>query len=260
MRTKLKLPLTLCLVLVLGLLFAARGQERKRQTPENTVRGSKEQLEGVWRSYSTNGVLFIFAFDETRSEYAEVTLSRGDEVKAMYSQLSRDADDKPFQLGFAEVVLLQRNKLRVSIDRASTPPSWVPCEAILEKVRDTKRQLLRIWLDPRVPVRERAEAVNRTFTNGTPMSVVVAALGTNYIQCFSSARVWLGPGPEPPNNPSLSYPFGEEEVTIHTSTSISEGPLTGNFTGAGYSLPVGHSTRTTDRIWIGGPGESQPDG
>lgn len=116
-------------------------------------------------------------------------------------------------------------------------------------------ELSRIWLAPRASVRERADAVNRAFTNGTPMAEVVAALGTNYIQGFSSARVWLGPGPEPPNTPWLSYRFGEEDVTIHTSATISEGPLKGKFTGAGYSLEKLRSTQTTNRIRIG-----QPDG
>jgi len=112
-------------------------------------------------------------------------------------------------------------------------------------------ELSRIWSDRGASVRERAEAVNRAFTNGTPMSVVVRALGTNYIQCFMSARVWLGPGPEPPNTPWLSYRFGEEEVTVHTTSSISEGPLKGKFTRAGYT--VGHSTQATNRTWIGQP-------
>jgi hypothetical protein len=87
------------------------------------------------------------------------------------------------------------------------------------------------------------------------MSVVVAALGTNYIQCFSSSRVWLGPGLEPPNTPWLSYRFGEDKVTINTSATISEGPLKGSFTGAGYSLPTRQSTQPINRIHI-----SQPDG
>lgn len=97
-------------------------------------------------------------------------------------------------------------------------------------------ELPRIWTSPHAAVWERADAVNRAFTNGTPMAVVIAALGTNFTQCFSSARVWLGTGPEPPNTPWLSYRFGEEEVTIHTSAAISEGPVKGKFTGAGYSV------------------------
>src|SRR5258706_8522902 len=118
-------------------------------------------------------------------------------------------------------------------------------------------ELSRVWSDRSTTVRQRADAVNRAFTNGTPVSVVVAALGTNYTCCMSSARVWMGPGPEPPNNLWLSYRFGEEEVTIGTSAVLGRGldALTGKFTGAGYSLPVRRSTEATNRIRIG-----QPDG
>jgi hypothetical protein len=100
-------------------------------------------------------------------------------------------------------------------------------------------ELSRIWRDPNATVQQRAAEVNRAFTNGTPVSVVVAALGTNYTRCFSSARVWGGPGPEPRNTSWLSYSFGKESVIIDTSAGISEDPLTGRFTGAGYSMPVG---------------------
>ena len=117
--------------------------------------------------------------------------------------------------------------------------------------------LSRIWSGRSATVRQRADAVNRAFTNGTPVSVVVAALGTNYTLCMSSARVWVGPGPEPPNTLWLSYRFGEEEVTIGTSAVLGRDldALTGKFTGAGYSLPVRPSTQATNRIRIG-----QPDG
>src|SRR5262245_24474368 len=81
-------------------------------------------------------------------------------------------------------------------------------------------ELLRVWRDPNVTVQQRAAAVNRAFTNGTPVSVVVTALGTNYTRCMSSARVWAGPGPEPPNTLWLSYSFGKEEVTIGTSAVL----------------------------------------
>src|SRR5438105_2696765 len=88
-------------------------------------------------------------------------------------------------------------------------------------------ELSRKWSASRTSVRQRAEAVSRAFTNGTPVSVVVAALGTNYTRCFSSARVWMGPGPEHRNTSWLSYRFGEEEVSIHTTAGISEDPVTG---------------------------------
>jgi len=135
--------------------------------------------------------------------------------------------------------------------RAFLAVAFLGWSAVLASASD---ELSRIWSDLSTSVRQRAEAVNRAFANGTPVSVIVAALGTNYIQCFSSTRVWMGPGPEPPNTPWLSYRFGKEKVTIHTSSSISEGPLAGKFTGAGYSLPEGHSTQTTDRTPIGQQG------
>jgi hypothetical protein len=99
-----------------------------------------------------------------------------------------------------------------------------------------------IWSDPASTVNQRTDAVNQAFTNGTPVSVVVTALGTNYMRAFSSARVWLGPGPEPRNTSWLVYSFGDETVDIHTTASISEDPLLGRFTGAGYSKPVRNST------------------
>jgi hypothetical protein len=122
-------------------------------------------------------------------------------------------------------------------------------------------ELSRIWRAPGKSVRERADAVNRAFTNGTPVSAVVAALGTNYIRCMMSARVWLGPGPELPNTLWLSYRFGEGDVTIHTSAVLGKDldATTGKFTGAGYSLPAGHSTSTTNKIWIGKADGSQLD-
>jgi len=78
---------------------------------------------------------------------------------------------------------------------------------------------------------------------------------------MSSARVWLGPGPEPPNTLWLSYRFGEEEITIHSSAVLDKDldALSGKFTGAGYSLPAGHSTSTTNKIWIGKGDGSQPE-
>src|SRR5262245_27237674 len=86
-------------------------------------------------------------------------------------------------------------------------------------------ELSRIWQAAGRSVRERADAVNRAFTNGTPIPVVVAALGTNYTRCGSSARLWLGPGPEPPNTVWLGYRFGDEEVTVHTTVVFGGDPL-----------------------------------
>src|SRR5438105_14522561 len=113
-------------------------------------------------------------------------------------------------------------------------------------------ELSRIWSDRSMTVRQRADAVNRAFTNGTPVSVVVSALGTNYRLCGSSARLWMGPGPEPPNTFWLSYRFGKDEVTIGTSAVFGRdlNPPSCKFTGAGYSLPVRLSTEATNRVRI----------
>ena len=98
--------------------------------------------------------------------------------------------------------------------------------------------LSRVWRDPNATVQQRAAAVNRAFTNGTPLSVVVAALGTNYGCCFSSARLYLGPPPEPPNTYWLSYEFGKDKVTLGTSAVFGQDldVLASKFTGAYYSL------------------------
>jgi hypothetical protein len=123
-------------------------------------------------------------------------------------------------------------------------------------------ELSRVWSAPGVTVQQRAAAVNRAFTNGTPASVVVAALGTNYSRCGSSARLWMGTGPKPPNNTWLSYRFGEEQVIIGSSAVFGEDPLTGTFTGAGHSIIVRPTAQVTDRISIGqrdgAPNGSQP--
>jgi hypothetical protein len=122
-------------------------------------------------------------------------------------------------------------------------------------------ELSRVWSDMSISVRERAAAVNRAFTNGTLVSQVVSALGTNYTLCGSSARLSLGPEPGPPNTFWLSYRFGEEEVTIGSSAVFGRDldPLSCKFTGAGYGGPVAHSTATTNRIWIGPANGSLPE-
>jgi hypothetical protein len=133
-----------------------------------------------------------------------------------------------------------------------------PTGATRVPIRDltpAERALMGVWTSPSASVRERAEAVNQCFTNGTPIPVVAAVLGTNYgvLRPFSS--VWVGPGPEPRKTCSLLYHFGQVSVTIGTSADIGADPLGGEFTGAGYSLPVTPSAETTNRTQVG-----QPDG
>jgi hypothetical protein len=118
------------------------------------------------------------------------------------------------------------------------------------RVASADDELSRTWRARDKSVRERADAVNKAFTNATPVSVVVAALGTNYTLCGSSPRLWAGTGPEPANTFWLSYRFGKDEVTIGTSAvwGRDRNPLSCKFTGAGYSLRVRPSTEATNRV------------
>lgn len=101
---------------------------------------------------------------------------------------------------------------------------------------DSQFQL--IWSSPLATVRERAAAVNRSFTNGTPIREVVAALGSNYGVLTPYSSVWIGPEPEPRKTCSLIYYVGIERVYINTTADISADPLTGRFAGAGFSGTV----------------------
>ena len=95
-------------------------------------------------------------------------------------------------------------------------------------------ELLRVWSAPGVPARERAAAVNRCFTNGTPISLIVSNLGTNYTRLtpFSMA------GRRGPLTSELMYKFGRESVCIGTTASPDAPLLSSRFTGAGYTVPA----------------------
>jgi hypothetical protein len=112
-----------------------------------------------------------------------------------------------------------------------------------------ERGLLQVWQASDAPVKARADAVNRCFTNGTPIPRIVAVLGNGYSRFTPFSAVWAGPGPEPRKTSGLIYQFGAESVVIGTTADISADPLSGAFTGAGYSLPVTASTNTV------GPGQ-----
>jgi len=103
----------------------------------------------------------------------------------------------------------------------------------------TSEELVRVWKSPGASVQERADAVNRRFTNGTPILGIVAILGTNYI-CFRPfSAVWIGPGPAPRKTCSLIYNFGQESVLVHTSADLNADPLTGKLLGVGFRTPAG---------------------
>src|SRR5258708_2091542 len=81
------------------------------------------------------------------------------------------------------------------------------------------KEILRLWSAPGASVQERAAAVNRSFTNGTPITAVVAVLGTNFTTFQKSySEVWMGPGdgPEPGENLGMIYRFGDGQVLIWT--------------------------------------------
>src|SRR5689334_5566685 len=100
-------------------------------------------------------------------------------------------------------------------------------------------EIFRIWSAPDVPVRERATAVNQSFTNGTPIALVIAVLGTNFTT-FQKAysTVWLGPGngPEPGQNLGMIYNFRDGQVLIWTRNPRNPDPLSGNF-GSAIGIP-----------------------
>ena len=122
-----------------------------------------------------------------------------------------------------------------------------------------EEDLLRVWLAPDVPVKDRADAINICFTNGTPIPNIVALLGTHYSIFTPFSSVWAGPGPEPRRTSGLIYTFGAEWVIIGTAADIRANPLTGTFTGAGYSLPITSSTNQIDNGQPGGSANrSQP--
>ena len=120
----------------------------------------------------------------------------------------------------------------------------------------TKEDLLRVWSAPEISVWECAAAVNRWFTNGTPISTVVALLGTNHTRFTPISTVWLGPGPEPRKTSGLMYRFGNDYVIVHTTADVMGDPLSGEFAGAGYSVDS-HPQRAKG-VWIG-QREGAPD-
>jgi hypothetical protein len=88
-------------------------------------------------------------------------------------------------------------------------------------------------------VQELAEAVNRRFTNGTPISYVVSILGKN----DSTLRPFSAIDPATGRRPvgatcSLMYSFGEDTVYIGTTAALDADPLPAKFSGAGYTTHV----------------------
>ena len=122
------------------------------------------------------------------------------------------------------------------------------------QTNSARSELLLRWSAPHLHSWERAEAVNRCFTNGTPVSAIIAVLGTNFTYDTPYSSVWIGPGPEPTKTLGLIYGFGDESVIIGTTAPLLTNgvhPLQARFTGTGHSKPA---SRPVTRS------ESQPDG
>jgi len=92
--------------------------------------------------------------------------------------------------------------------------------------RASERKLLRVWTSPGSSVEERAEAVNRCFTRGTPISSIVAVLGTNHTALRRVAT--SNRGKESKDLFTLTYGFGGEgSVIIQAWVNENADPLGG---------------------------------
>jgi len=117
-----------------------------------------------------------------------------------------------------------------------------------------EQDFFRTWSARTNSVQALAEAVNRRFTNGTPISYVVSILGKN----DSTMRPFSAIDPATGHTPvgatcSLMYSFGEDTVYIGTTAPLDADPLPAKFTGAGYTMHV----KGTQSIVSGG---GQPAG
>ena len=95
----------------------------------------------------------------------------------------------------------------------------------------SERKLLRLWSAPASSVEERAEAVNRCFPRGTPISSIIAVLGTNHTALRRVATANRGKYSE--DAFTLTYGFGGgESVIIQAWVRANADPLGGAFSGA----------------------------
>jgi hypothetical protein len=119
----------------------------------------------------------------------------------------------------------------------------------------SERHLLRVWSAPGSSVEERAEAVNRCFPRGIPVSSIIALLGTNHAQLRLVAIVNRGKLSE--GGVTLTYGFGGgEAVTIQAWGQTNANPLGAGFSGAkGWVRRSGAARARTNNT-----GEDQPAG
>jgi hypothetical protein len=108
-----------------------------------------------------------------------------------------------------------------------------------------------MWSARANSVEELANAVNRRFTNGTPISYVVSVLGKydSTMRPFSAIDPSTGRAPVGATC-SLMYSSGEDTVYICTTSPLDADPLAARFTGAGYTMHI----KGTQRI-VSGSGQ-----
>jgi hypothetical protein len=113
----------------------------------------------------------------------------------------------------------------------------------------SERQLLRVWSAPGSSAEERAEAVNRCFPRGIPVSSLFALLGTNHTEFRLVAISNTGKSFE--GLFTFTYGFGgEETVIIQASGPTNAIPLGGAFSearGLIRGLPVARTQTNSTR-------------
>lgn len=97
--------------------------------------------------------------------------------------------------------------------------------------RTPQEKLARLWASKDASANERCVAINQCFTNGTPISQVVAVLGNNYLLVIPYSGI-TAPGGTLTR--SLDYELGGgKSITIGTTARLDGDELAAKFTGAG---------------------------
>jgi hypothetical protein len=118
---------------------------------------------------------------------------------------------------------------------------------------NAEQELSRIWRTSSCSVEERAKAINKCFTNGTPVAHIISILGTNYTVTCVSEPDWPPPSPEPVRDVTryrrarvyrvLEFTFEEQWVILFTTAPLDSDPLAYNFVRAGCAV-------RTDDYWV----------
>jgi hypothetical protein len=106
-----------------------------------------------------------------------------------------------------------------------------------------ERELALIWTSNDASAKERCDAINRCFTNGTPIVRVVGTLGNNYTLVIPYSGI-TSPGGRLTRG--LLYELGDgRQISIGTTAALDENEMAANFTGAGVlqSLPLSESEK-----------------